>query len=381
MIFDSITELGHEQVVFCTDRETGLRAIIAVHNSTLGMLQPTGVRASLGGTRRRFYPSEEAALQDALRLSEGMTYKSAGAELELGGAKSVVLLNSKEEEKNPTEREAVAMGKAIQRLSGRYVAAEDMNVTVQYVDWMAEVTKYVIGGKTRVAGGDPSPYTATGIVNAIKGGLAYANGSDSLAGVTIAIQGLGSVGDKVARMTAAQGAKLVITDTRKGLVDKVVADIGATAVNPDDIISVECDVLCPCAIGQVINDNTIDGLNCRIVAPGANNVLDKPFEHAAALKSKGIVYCPDFINNAGGVIQLGGLYIGLSMDEINAKIERIKPRLIEILKTAESMPSTYDAAISYAKARIDAGVQRGQDGPSAEGRVGSSTAAHAVEGI
>ena len=381
MVFEPITSMGHEQVVFCYDQETGLKAIISIHNSTLGRLQPTGVRASLGGTRRRFYPSEEAALEDCLRLAEGMTYKSAAAELELGGAKSVVLLGGKDEEKNPTEREAVAMGKAIQRLSGRYVAAEDMNVTVQYVDWMAEVTNYVIGGKTRVSGGDPSPYTAKGIVNAIKGGLTYANGSGDVAGVTIAIQGLGSVGGNVARLLAPEGAALVVTDTRKEKVDEIAAATGATPVNPDDILAVECDVLCPCAIGQVVNDNTIDGLKCRILAPGANNVLDKPFEHAAALKARGVVYCPDFINNGGGVIRLGGLYLGMSEDELNSKIERIEPKLIEILQSAESMESTYHAALAYAQARIDAGVERGQAGPSAKDRVGASKATQTIGGL
>lgn len=381
MVFEQVTKMGHEQVVFVHDRETGLRAIIAVHNSTLGKLQPTGVRASLGGTRRRVYQSEEAALNDVLRLSEGMTYKSAAAELELGGAKSVVLLNSKDEEKNPTEREAVAMGKAIERLSGRYVAAEDMNVTEQYVDWMAEVTKYVIGGKTRAKGGDPSPYTAQGVVNGIKGGLAYANGSSDLKGVSIAIQGLGSVGEKVAKIAASEGATIIVTDTRKEKVDEVVAETGATAVNPDDILAVECDVLCPCAIGQVINDDTIGGLRCRIVAPGANNVLDKPLEHATELKKRGVVYCPDFINNAGGVIRLGGLYIGMSEQQINDKIDRIEPRLIEILKNAESMDSTYHAALAYAEERIEAGVERGQAGPSAEGRVGSSKTPQTIGGL
>lgn len=381
MIFEQVSEMGHEQVVFCYDRETGVRAIIAVHDSTLGKEQPSGVRASLGGTRRRAYRGVDDALKDVLRLSEGMTYKSAAAELELGGAKSVVLLDSKDAEKNPTEREAVVMGKFVHRMGGRYVAAEDMNVTEQYVDWMAEVTDYVIGGKTRARGGDPSPYTARGVVNAIKGGLTYANGAPDVAGVSVAIQGLGSVGEKVARMLAQEGASLVVTDTRKEKVDEVVAATGATAVNPDDILAVECDVLCPCAIGQVINDDTIGGLKCRIVAPGANNVLDKPFEHAAALRQRGIVYCPDFINNAGGVIRLGGLYIGLSEDEITEKIERITPRLIEILKTAESMESTYHAALAYAKERIKAGVARGQAGPSARDRVGESAPAQSIGGL
>jgi len=381
MIFEKVTEANHEQVCFCYDQETDLRAIIAIHDSTLGQLQPSGVRASLGGTRRRFYKSEDAALEDALRLSEGMTYKSAAADLELGGAKSVVLLKSKEEEKNPTEREAIAMGKAIKRFGGRYVAAEDMNVTVQYVDWMAEVTKYVIGGKTRATGGDPSPYTARGVINGIKGGLTYATGSNSLSGVTIAVQGLGSIGYKIAKMAAEQGAKLIVTDTRKDRVDKFVAETGARAVNPDDILAVECDVLCPCAIGQVINDNTIEGLKCRLLAPGANNVLDRPSEHAAALKSRGIVYSADFINNAGGVIRLGGLWVGLTEKEINDKVDRIEQRVVEILKNAETMDSSYDAALAYAKKRIDEGVSRGQAGPSAQGRVGLSQTPETIRGL
>lgn len=381
MVFEEVTKMGHEQVVFVHDRDTGLRAIIAVHNSTLGQLQPTGVRASLGGTRRRFYASEEDALKDVLRLSEGMTYKSAAAELELGGAKSVVLLDSKEEEKNATEREAVAMGTAIQRMGGRYVAAEDMNVTEQYIDWMAEVTPYVIGGKSRAKGGDPSPYTSQGVINGIKGGLRYATGSNSLSGVTIAVQGLGSIGEKIALIAAGEGAKLIITDTRKERVDSVAAKTGAQVVNPDDIIAVECDVLCPCAIGQVVNDDTIDSLKCRLLAPGANNVLDKPFEHGAELKSRGIVYCPDFIGNAGGVIRLGGLWMGLTENQINEKIARIEQRMVDILKSAENMKSTYHAALAYAQARIDAGVERGQAGASTEGRVGETKTPQTIGGL
>jgi len=353
MIFEQVTERGHEQIVFAHDRKTGLRAIIAVHNSTLGKVGQSGAKASLGGTRRRCYGSEEEALDDVLRLSEGMTYKSAAAELELGGAKSVVLLKSKDEEKNPTEAEARAMGAAVHRLGGRYIAAEDMNVTEQYVDWMATETPYVIGGKVNARGGDPSPYTAQGVINSIRGGLTYARGQSSLEGVTLAIQGLGSIGQKIAKIARQQGADLIVADTRKDRVDEASREFGARGVSPDDIIAVECDVLCPCAVGQVVNDETIDGLKCEILAPGANNVLDDPEKHAVELKRRGVVYCPDFIGNAAGVIRLGGLWTGLSEAEIDAKIARIEQRVVEILKKAESSESAYHAAIEYALQRIE----------------------------
>jgi len=355
MIFEPVTQRGHEQIVFCHDRKSGLRAIIAVHNSALGQAGPSGVKASLGGTRRRFYETEEAAVDDVLRLSEGMTYKSASAELALGGAKSVVMLNSKEEERSPTEAEARAMGRAVERMCGRYIAAEDMNVDEQYVDWMAQETSFVIGGATRARGGDPSPYTAQGVVNGIKGGLAYERGSASLSGVTVAIQGVGMVGEKVARIVHTEGARLIVADTRKDKVDALVKELGAKASTPDDILSVECDVLCPCALGQIINDRTIGSLRCEIVAPGANNALEDAERHGKELKERNVVYCPDFIVNAAGVIRLGGLWLGLTEEEINEKIDRIEGRVQEILTAAEKLPSAHEAAIAYANERLAAG--------------------------
>jgi len=374
-MFDAISERGHELVAMCHDRETGARAIIAIHNSTMGRSTENPHGVSLGGTRRRYYVGAaerygiteyEAALDDVLRLSEGMTYKSAAADLPLGGAKSVVLLPSREAASKPTEMEARAVGRFVDRLNGQYIAAEDMNVDEQYIDWMARETSFVTGGKTKASGGDPSPYTAQGTINGIKGGLRYARGDASLKGVVVAIQGLGALGYKAARIVHKEGGKLIVADTRKEVVDKAVSEFGATPADPNGIITEKCDVLCPCAIGQVINNDTIDKLQCEIIAPGANNVLADASVHGPALKSAGVVYCPDFIVNAGGVIRLGGLWAGLTEAEVDEKVDRIEQTVFEILKKGETMTSTHDAAIEYAKQRIATGPSpRKQNKPAA----------------
>ncbi len=374
-MFDAITERGHELVAMCHDRETGARAIIAIHNSTMGRSTENPYGVSLGGTRRRYYvdaakrygvSEDEAALDDVLRLSEGMTYKSAAADLPLGGAKSVILLPSREAARRPTEAEARAVGRFVDRLHGQYIAAEDMNVDEQYIDWMARETSFVTGGKTKASGGDPSPWTAQGTINGIKGGLRYARGDASLQGVVIAIQGLGALGYKTARIAHGEGASLIVADMRQEAVDKAVAEFGATPADPNEITTTGCDVLCPCAIGQVINNDTIDKLQCEIIAPGANNVLADAAVHGPALKQKGIVYCPDFIVNAGGVIRLGGLWAGLTENEVDERVARIEQTVFEILKKGESMSSTHDAAIEFARQRIAQGPSpRKQNKPAA----------------
>jgi len=360
MIYDRMNERDHEQIVYCRDRRTGLRAIIAIHNTTLG--------PALGGMRRWAYKSEADALEDVLRLSQAMTYKAAASDLPMGGAKSVIWIESRD--KAPTQEEAVAMARFVDRLGGLYIAAEDVGVNTQYIDWMADHTKHVMGGETHDLGGDPSPYTAQGVVNGMRACLKHTGADGSFDGVTVAIQGLGAVGWKVARIIAKEGASLIVSDIDQQRVDKAVDTLGATAVSPTEIISAKCDILAPCALGGVINAQTT--LNTGIVAGGANNPLQDPFEDAAALKARGVVYAPDFVINAGGLRRLAGLWCGWSEAKIDASIADIEHAIAQILRDAEPMRSTHEAAIAYAQKRLDAGRPLSpEQAPAKDGAAGA----------
>jgi len=339
---EQMTEFGHELVSFHQDPETGLRAIAAVHDSTLG--------PGFGGCRRWYYATESDALHDVLRLSEGMTYKNAIAGLPVGGGKSVIL--TQEPGAKATEAEARAMGRFIERLGGSYISAEDVGVTTRFVDWMATETKYVCGGVEVSAGGDPSPHTAQGVVNAMKAALAYTGRPSSFENVHVAIQGAGNVGRNIARIVTGLGARVTIADINADAVERVVEESGATAVGPDEILSVECDILSPCALGGVINARTIGELRCPILCPGANNLLEDYDADGRRLKEAGIVYVPDFVANAGGVIELAGFYVGLDESVRKQKITAIESTALELLRMSESEPNTYFAAVALAKKRI-----------------------------
>ncbi|MEC9374261.1 MAG: Glu/Leu/Phe/Val dehydrogenase dimerization domain-containing protein [Planctomycetota bacterium] len=345
MVFEQIKQRGHENVLFCQDKESGLRAVIAVHNTRLG--------PALGGCRRWFYESEDAALEDVLRLSEAMTYKAAAADLPMGGAKSIIWKHSKDEPS--TEALARAMGRFVERLNGLYIAAEDVGVNTQFIDWMARETKHVMGGETVAKGGDPAPYTALGVISGMRGALKHLGKPTSLNGLTIAVQGVGALGHNVCRIAAAEGAKLIVADINKERVDRVVREFGATVADPDAIITEKCDILCPCALGQVIDANNVASLNCEIVAPGANNVLDDPDEDSAMLFGRGVIYCPDFVNNGGGLLQLAGLWCGFSEQELDRRIRNIENVIASILDEARGLGSAHAAAMSYARKRLDAG--------------------------
>ncbi|TVQ30853.1 MAG: Glu/Leu/Phe/Val dehydrogenase [Phycisphaeraceae bacterium] len=364
MVFESMIARGHETLVFCHDDASGLRGIIAIHNTTLG--------PALGGTRRWAYKSEAAAIEDVLRLSEAMTYKAAAADLPMGGAKSVIWTRSPDEK--PTESLARAMGRAVERMGGIYIAAEDVGVNTQFIDWMAEETKFVMGGEKVAAGGDPAPFTALGVVSGMRGALRHVGRSKSLKDVVIAVQGLGALGRNVCQIAAGEGAKLLVTDIREELIEDAVKRFGATAVPVDEIISAECDILCPCALGQVITANNIASLRCKIVAPGANNVLDDPDEDAAMLSGRSIIYCPDFVNNGGGLLQLAGLWCGFSAAELDRRIRNIENVIEQILKDAEKMSSAHAAALEYAKKRLEAG-RKGPSTPRVRTTKGSATSA------
>ena len=344
MVFQDITAMGHENVLFCHDKETGLKAIIAVHDTTLG--------PALGGMRRWSYSNEQEMLEDVLRLSEGMTYKAAAADLPMGGAKTVIWMPSPDA--SPTEAEARAMAKFVDRLGGLYIAAEDVGVTTQYIDWMVPVTEYVRGGTSAKQGGDPSPFTAAGVVNGMRACIRHAGLGDSFTDLTVAVRGLGAVGWKVCQAIHAEDGKLLVAEIREDILEQAKTEFGATVVGQDEIVTAESDVFCPCALGAIIGNGNIDTLRTRIIAGGANNVLIDPIEDGALLKNKGVIYAPDFVINAGGLIRLAGLYCGFTPDEIDKRVAGIEHAVFEILETAGS-GTTHEAAIRYAKKRLDAG--------------------------
>lgn len=343
--FEQMTQLGHERLCFHHDEATGLKALIAVHSTTLGN--------ALGGTRRWHYATEADAVYDVLRLSEGMTYKAACANLAMGGAKSVILMPKPGHE--PTEAEARAMGRFVDTFNGVYIAAEDVGVDPQFVDWMALETKHVMGGETVSTGGDPSPFTARGVINGMKACLAHTGRPVDFSGIHVAVQGVGHVGYNIIKDLTEGGAKLTVADIDDEHVKRVVDEFGCSAVSPEEILFTPCDLLAPCALGAVIDANIARKLKCEIICGGANNILGDPEEDAVILKNQGILYAPDFVVNAGGLIQLAGLYLKMTDDELDAKNAEIEATTAEILGKGESMESTYAAAVALAKQRIAVG--------------------------
>jgi leucine dehydrogenase len=281
---------NHEQVVFCSDRETGLKAIIAVHSTALG--------PACGGCRMWDYVSDEEALVDVLRLSRGMTYKNAMAGLPLGGGKAVIIGNAKTIKSEALFRK---FGQYVHALSGRYISAEDVNITTADISIVNQETPFVAGleGKS----GNPGPFTAIGTYRGIKAAAKHKFGSDDLSGRTVAVQGLGSVGFYLCEHLHKEGVKLIVTDINQAAIDRAVSQFGATAVGLNDIYSVECDIYAPCALGATINDDTLPQFKCAIIAGCANNQL-KEARHGELLRQKGILYAPDYVINAGGIINV-----------------------------------------------------------------------------
>ena len=355
-VFDQIHQAHHEQVVFCHDAESGLDSIIAIHDTTLG--------PALGGTRMWPYRSSDEALIDVLRLSEGMTYKAAVAGLELGGGKAVIIGDSK---RDKTPELLRAHGRFVDSLGGRYITAEDVGIGVEDMEYVYEETKHVTGIRSSPHGsGDPSPVTAYGVYNGIKASCLRKLGSDELTGVSVAVQGAGHVGYYLCENLASEGAKISICDIDEERVRKVVADFGATPVEPDEIYDVECDVFAPCALGAVINDGTVRRLRCRVVAGGANNQLEED-RHGDALDAKGILYAPDYVINAGGLINVYGEIVGYGIETAKEKARGIYETLLSIYDIAadEGIP-TYRAADRLARERIRQAKERKTAQPVAE---------------
>jgi leucine dehydrogenase len=341
-VFDQIHEAHHEQVIFCHDAESGLDSIIAIHDTTLG--------PALGGTRMWPYRSTHEALIDVLRLSEGMTYKAAVAEIELGGGKAVIIGDSR---RDKTPELLRAHGRFVDTLGGRYITAEDVGIGVEDMEYVYEETRHVTGIRSSPQGsGDPSPVTAYGVYNGIKASCVKKLGTDDVKGVRIAVQGAGHVGYYLCENLAADGAMISITDIDEDRVHKVVADFGATPVDPDEIYDVDCEVFAPCALGAIINDATLRRLRCQIVAGGANNQLEED-RHGDALDAKGILYAPDYVINAGGLINVYGEIVGYGLETAKEKARGIYGTLLSIYDiAAEDGIPTYRAADRLARERI-----------------------------
>lgn len=338
---------NHEQVVFFSDKKSGLKAIVAVHSTALG--------PAVGGCRMWNYPSEEEAVKDVLRLSRGMSYKNAMAKLGLGGGKSVIIADSK---KDKTPELMKTFGRAIDRLGGLYITAEDVGISVEDMQLVGTETKWVAGLDTgEAASGDPSPFTAHGVFHGIKAAVKHRLGKDSLEGLRVIVQGLGHVGYNLCKELHEAGAKLVVTDIHQGNVDRVVKEFGANRVHVDDILRQEGDVLAPCALGAILNDETIPHLNVPIVAGASNNQLARA-EHGEDLRARGILYAPDYVINAGGIIQVANEVHGrkTTHEDGMCKVEEIEETLLEVFAEAdrEGLP-TSEVADTIAERRIAAG--------------------------
>ncbi|MCL2149519.1 MAG: leucine dehydrogenase [Dehalococcoidia bacterium] len=342
----AMSEYGHEQIVFVQDKAVGLKAIIAVHSTVLG--------PALGGTRFWDYATEDDALFDVLRLSRGMTLKNAAAGLKLGGGKAVIIGDP---QKLKSREFFHAYGKFINSLGGRYYTAEDVNIGAADVAQMNEVTKYVTG--TPEVSGNPSPFTARGVYMGMKAGASVKFGSEVLKGKTVAVQGLGSVGYTLCGHLSKEEVSLKVHDINQAAVDRAVRDFGATAVAAEEILTTDCDIFAPCAMGAVLNTDNAKRLKCKLIAGAANNVL---MDGATGdiLKAMDILYLPDFIINAGGVINCGmeipdGSY---DVNVINAKVDQIYDTTLKIIALAqEKQISTYQAADEYAESIVMAGTK------------------------
>ncbi|TFG66615.1 MAG: Glu/Leu/Phe/Val dehydrogenase [Gemmatimonadales bacterium] len=321
-LFDLIGQHQHEQVLFTYDPSCDYKGIIAIHDSSLG--------PALGGTRFWDYASDADALIDVLRLARGMTYKAAVAGLNLGGGKSVIIGDNR-----TTRREMVmrAHGRAVESLGGRYITAEDVGTSVEDMSFIGMETEHVVGmaGKS----GDPSPVTAYGVYRGIKACAYRKYGDDDLAGRSVMVQGAGHVGYFLARDLMDDGAKVFIADIDQDRVQRACDDLGCEAIDADDVFNVDADVLAPCALGAILNDDTIPMLKVDIVAGAANNQLARS-RHAEEIKKRGILYAPDYVINAGGLINVYSELVGWTLDRSKRKAAEIYTTLLHVFELADS---------------------------------------------
>ncbi|RDE05146.1 Glu/Leu/Phe/Val family dehydrogenase [Sphingomonas aracearum] len=325
---------AHEGVHLFTDRASGLQAVIAIHSTALG--------AAAGGVRFWHYPDEAAALTDALRLSRGMSFKNAMAGLPMGGGKGVVLAERPGATISTAQLEA--FGEAVESLGGKYVTAEDVGMSEERMKVIATRTRHVSGlpVESGAAGGDPGPYTAQGVYLGVRAAAKRGLGADEMRGVHVAIQGVGSVGGGLARLLAADGARLTLADVNVAKAQALAEELGADVVAADTLLATEADIVSPNALGAILTEQSIDALRTTVIAGGANNQLATA-DLGAALHARGILYAPDYVINAGGIINVGLEYLGQGDEaEVLARIGRIPVRLEEIW--AESVSTDTPAA-------------------------------------
>lgn len=342
-VFASPAYDDHEEVVFCRDAEAGLKAIIAVHSTARG--------PALGGCRMRAYASEAGALEDVLRLSRAMTFKNAIADLPFGGGKSVIIGDSKRDKTRALFR---AFGRFVERLGGRYLTAEDSGTGAREMAWVAAETVHV-RGLVEGGSGDPSPATAYGVFCGIKAAVRYRLGRDDIRGVRVAVQGVGHVGLALCRLLKEAGAGLVAADVDADALGRAAAEIGVTPVEPDAIYAADADVFAPCALGGVLNGSTIPRLKSCIVAGAANNQLARE-EDGAALRGRGILYAPDYVINAGGVINIANEAGGYDRERALSQTAGLYEVLMEVFtKADEEGVATNVMADRLASERIGGG--------------------------
>jgi leucine dehydrogenase len=337
-----MSKYNHEQLLFCNDNATGLKAIIAVHNTVLG--------PSLGGTRMWAYNNEVEALTDVLRLSRGMTYKNSISGLNLGGGKAVIIGDARTMKSEALMRR---FGKFVNSLGGKYITAEDVGISPLDMTWVNMETNHVVGlpGKS----GDPSPVTAYGVYVGMKACAKEQFGSDSLSGKKVAVQGVGHVGEYLVQSLRKEGAEVYITDIHEPTLKRVADTYGAKVVGLDEIYDIEMDIYAPCALGATINDDTLGRLKCSIIAGAANNQLKQEDIHGQAVMNRGIIYAPDFALNAGGVINCYSEVKGYNSEWAMKKAEEIYQTIgnIVIRSKAENVPA-YKIANKMAEERIEA---------------------------
>ena len=334
----------HEGVHLFTDRESGLRAIIAIHSTQLG--------PAAGGCRVWHYADEREAITDALRLSRGMSFKNAMAGLPMGGGKGVIL--AERPGAVVDEARLRAFGRAVESLGGRYVTAEDVGMSEARMKVIATQTRHVSGLPVGegAAGGDPGPYTAMGVYLGVRAAAKRALGTDDMRGVRVAIQGVGSVGGGTARLLAADGAELLLADVDAGRAEQLASELGARTVATDAILTADVDIVSPNALGAILTEQTIAALRAKAVAGGANNQLAVP-EDGRRLHERGILYAPDYVINAGGIINVGLEYLGQGDEaEVKARIARIPERLAEVWDESDGTGAPASAVADQIATRL-----------------------------
>jgi leucine dehydrogenase len=346
LVLDLFTKLkagSHEQLVFFREQVSRLRAIVAIHDTTLG--------PAIGGVRMWPYETEEEAIEDALRLSKAMTYKAAGAGLNFGGGQTVMIGEPRTEK---TESLFRALGRFIEGLGGRYIAAEGVGTNLNDMDYIRMETRYVMGvPSSRGGSGDPSPFCADGLIRGLEAAWKFLTGADSLEGIKVAVQGLGRVGSIMVERLTGEGAVVIVSDLDPEAVRRITSTFDVEAAAPDAIYGVKCDVFSPCALGGILNSRTIPRLRCKLVAGAANNQLEDARD-GDALHRRGILYAPDYIVNAGGLINVADEIYGYDEERAKRKTAAIGDALLEVLFAArEQRIPTHVAADRFAERRIE----------------------------